>query len=87
MNSILWIRKGKDTLAIANITGAMVFQGLLLPVMGIALTDWQLPWEKQLAVSEHFLPSHGYLSMLVNIPLKSQTLYGEWWIVCSESHG
>lgn len=46
VNSILWIRKGKDTLAIANITGAMVFQGLLLPVMGIALTSWQLPWEK-----------------------------------------
>ncbi|VTR21293.1 putative calcium/sodium:proton antiporter [Serratia fonticola] len=25
VNSILWIRKGKDTLALGNITGAMVF--------------------------------------------------------------
>jgi cation:H+ antiporter len=40
VNSILWIRKGKDTLALGNITGAMVFQGTLLPAMGIALTPW-----------------------------------------------
>lgn len=40
INSILWIRKGKDTLALGNITGAMVFQGTLLPAMGIALTPW-----------------------------------------------
>jgi cation:H+ antiporter len=40
INSILWIRKGKDTMAFGNITGAMVFQGTLLPAMGIALTPW-----------------------------------------------
>lgn len=41
INSILWIRRGKDTLAFGNITGAMVFQGSLLPALGIALTDWR----------------------------------------------
>lgn len=41
VNSILWIRKGKDTLAFGNITGAMVFQGTLLPAIGIMLTPWQ----------------------------------------------
>lgn len=40
VNSILWIRKGKDTLAFGNITGAMVFQGTLLPAIGIMLTEW-----------------------------------------------
>ncbi|MEQ1591543.1 MAG: sodium:calcium antiporter [Thiobacillaceae bacterium] len=40
VNSILWIRKRKDTLAFGNITGAMVFQGTLLPAIGIALTPW-----------------------------------------------
>ena len=40
VNSILWIRKGKDTLALGNITGAMVFQGTLLPAIGIMLTPW-----------------------------------------------
>ena len=41
VNSILWIRKGKDTLAFGNITGAMVFQGTLLPAIGIVLTPWE----------------------------------------------
>lgn len=41
VNSILWIRRGKDTLAFGNITGSMVFQGTLLPAIGIMLTPWQ----------------------------------------------
>ncbi|MBI5194018.1 MAG: sodium:calcium antiporter [Nitrospirae bacterium] len=40
INSITWIRAGKDTIAIGNITGAMVFQGSLLPAIGIFLTPW-----------------------------------------------
>lgn len=46
VNSILWIRRHKDTLAFGNITGAMVFQGTLLPAIGILLT----PWNPQLEV-------------------------------------
>lgn len=41
INSILWIRKRKDTLAFGNVTGAMVFQGSLLPALGILLTPWE----------------------------------------------
>lgn len=41
INSIIWLRKGKDTLAMGNITGAMVFQGTLLPIIGIVFTKWQ----------------------------------------------
>ena len=40
VNSILWIRRHKDTLAFGNITGAMVFQGTMLPAIGILLTPW-----------------------------------------------
>lgn len=40
VNSVLWIRRGKDTLAFGNVTGAMVFQGSLLPALGILLTPW-----------------------------------------------
>ena len=40
VNSILWIRRGKDTLAFGNLTGAMVFQGTLLPAIGVLLTPW-----------------------------------------------
>lgn len=39
-NSILWVRRGKDTLAFGNVTGAMVFQGTLLPAFGMQLAAW-----------------------------------------------
>lgn len=48
VNSILWIRKHKDTLAFGNISGAMVFQGTLLPAIGVSLTPW-LPVKEVLA--------------------------------------
>jgi cation:H+ antiporter len=48
INSILWIRRHKDTLAFGNITGAMVFQGTLLPAIGILLTPW-VPQKEVLA--------------------------------------
>nr|WP_003543512.1 sodium:calcium antiporter [Desulfotomaculum nigrificans] len=42
VNSLIWIRQGKDTLALGNITGAMVFQSTIIPAIGISLTPWQL---------------------------------------------
>lgn len=41
VNSLLWLRRNKDTLAVGNITGAMVFQGTLLPALGVLLTPWE----------------------------------------------
>ncbi len=41
INSILWIRRDRDTLAFGNVTGAMVFQGTLLPAIGITMTAWE----------------------------------------------
>ncbi|KAB0667512.1 sodium:calcium antiporter [Oryzomonas japonica] len=41
-NSVIWISKGKDTLAIGNITGAMVFQGAVITAIGILMTEWRL---------------------------------------------
>jgi len=41
-NSVIWISREKDTLALGNITGAMVFQSSLIPALGIFMTDWQL---------------------------------------------
>lgn len=41
-NSILWLRRRKDTLALGNITGAMVFQSSMIPALGIAFTPWVL---------------------------------------------
>ena len=41
VNSVIWIRRRRDTLAFGNITGAMMFQGSLLPCIGILLTPWE----------------------------------------------
>lgn len=41
-NSITWTWKGRDTLAIGNITGAMVFQSTFPVSVGLLFTDWKL---------------------------------------------
>ena len=42
INSIIWARSGKDTLALANITGALVFQACFPVAFGVAFTSWDL---------------------------------------------
>jgi cation:H+ antiporter len=37
LNSIIWVRQGKDTLALGNITGAMVFQSSIPTVVALVL--------------------------------------------------
>ena len=39
-NSITWIRQRKDTLALGNISGAMVFQSSIPTAIGICFTPW-----------------------------------------------
>jgi cation:H+ antiporter len=41
-NSVVWIRQRKDHLALANITGAMVFQSCIPVALGLAFTPWYL---------------------------------------------
>ena len=36
-NSVIWVRQGKDTLAMGNITGAMVFQSTIPTVVALRL--------------------------------------------------
>ena len=64
VNSILWARKHKDTLAFGNITGAMVFQGTLLPAIGIVLTPW-VPQRAVLAGIVITLVAAGWLRLLL----------------------
>jgi len=41
-NSVLWVRRGKDALALGNITGAMTFQASVPVALGLAFTTWEL---------------------------------------------
>ena len=50
-NSVLWIRRRKDTLAMGNMTGAMVFQSSFPVTIGLLLTPWELAHEALVAAS------------------------------------
>lgn len=41
-NSVIWVRGKKDTLAMGNITGALVFQSCFPVAFGVAFTQWKL---------------------------------------------
>ena len=55
VNSVLWIRRNKDTMAFGNITGAMMFQGSLLPAIGLVLTPWAPQFEVVAGVAITYL--------------------------------
>lgn len=42
LNSVLWVRQGKDALALGNITGAMVFQTAVPVAIGMVFLPWRL---------------------------------------------
>jgi cation:H+ antiporter len=50
-NSVLWVRRGKDTLAMGNMTGAMVFQSSFPVTVGLLLTPWHLAHEALVAAA------------------------------------
>jgi cation:H+ antiporter len=41
-NSVFWMRDGKDTLALGNVTGAMIFQSTIPVAFGVLFTPWNL---------------------------------------------
>lgn len=51
MNSLLWIYQKKDTLAVGNITGAMVFQGTFPVSVGLLGTGWNLDQASLISVT------------------------------------
>ncbi len=48
-NSVIWVRRRKDTLAMGNLTGAMVFQSSFPVTVGLLLTSWRLNQEAAVA--------------------------------------
>ena len=50
-NSIIWVRQGKDTLAMGNITGAMVFQSTIPTVVALlfAADAWHVTADSRIA--------------------------------------
>ena len=50
-NSLIWVRQGKDTLAMGNITGAMVFQSAIPTVVALVFAGsaWTISEDSLLA--------------------------------------
>ncbi len=51
VNSFFWVREGKDSLALGNITGAMVFQSTIPVGIGLVFTGWALSANAALSVA------------------------------------
>ena len=50
VNSFFWVREGKDSLALGNLTGAMVFQSTIPFGIGLLFTTWTLSLNAALSV-------------------------------------
>jgi cation:H+ antiporter len=81
-NSVIWIRQGKDTLAMGNITGAMVFQSTIPTVVALlfAADAWHFSAESRLAFSSAAIAF--VASALIFIPMaRSGKLLGRRLLV------
>jgi cation:H+ antiporter len=75
MNSVLWIRDRKDTLALGNITGAMVFQASFPVAIGVAFTHWDLRGPTMVSAILALLSATGlYLALKIKRDVKPHVL-------------
>jgi cation:H+ antiporter len=76
-NSVIWLRDNKDTLAIGNITGAMVFQSTIPVSIGVLFTPWQLDFLSALAALFAIASGIVFLGFLLRkAPLKAFYMLG-----------
>jgi cation:H+ antiporter len=86
-NSVLWVRRTKDTLALGNITGAMVFQSTLPVAFGMVFTEWAISPEYAPAFAQAVIAVIAgallYFSMVVwgRLTARALVLSGIWYIV------
>ncbi len=74
INSILWARQGKDTLALGNITGALVFQSCIPVAFGVGCTKWNLDNGTVLTGIVAVISGTAYMYLLRAKKLKAQYL-------------
>jgi cation:H+ antiporter len=76
-NSVIWLRENKDTLAIGNITGAMVFQSTIPVSIGVLFTPWQLDTLTTLAAVFALVSGVVFLGFLLRkAPLRAFYMLG-----------
>ena len=50
MNATLWVRQGKEDLAVGNVAGSMLVQAAIPCALGLAFSPWKLTFEAFLGV-------------------------------------
>jgi len=76
-NSVVWLRENKDTLAVGNITGAMVFQSTIPVSIGVLFTPWQLDFLSAFATVLAIISSIVFLGFLLRkAPLRAFVMLG-----------
>jgi cation:H+ antiporter len=75
-NSLIWIFQRKDALAVANITGAMVFQSTFPVAVGLVGTPWQLDWHGWATSLCALTAASVYLTLLIR-----QRTWHPWQLV------
>jgi cation:H+ antiporter len=68
---VIWARHGKDTLALGNLTGAMVFQAVFPVTIGLLLTPWRLEGDALVAAIVALVAS---VVLLVTTRLKGRLI-------------
>ncbi len=63
-NSLIWVYQKKDSLAVANITGAMVFQSTFPVAVGLIGTPWLLNWHGLTTGISALVAAAGYLALM-----------------------
>jgi len=86
-NSVLWVRRTKDTLALGNVTGAMVFQSTLPVAFCMVFTEWRMSPEYAAAFAQAVIAiiaaSLLFWSIIVwnRLTARALILSGIWYIV------
>jgi cation:H+ antiporter len=74
VNCVLWARTGKDTLAISNIFGSLVFQSCFPIALGVGFTDWHLPPPVLIAAAIALTLASTYWYLIKTEKLRAQHL-------------
>ena len=77
LNSVIWLRENKDTLAMGNITGAMVFQSTVPVSLGLVYTSWSLDFITALSAALALLSGAVFIVLLLRkAPIKGGHMIG-----------
>jgi cation:H+ antiporter len=86
-NSVLWVRRSRDTLALGNITGAMVFQSTIPVSFGMVFTEWRMTPEYVPAFLQAALALiaaavlFGTMLYMKKLTAQALALSGVWYVV------